>query len=118
MNTKSCSILAILERSGAEGSFGSVHRDWQREISPGFFFLRFAPEEAIAIYGEVLSYAKEPGYVETLSYIYSTAQGFKVKTHKGSIPFLLSKEQFDLAKRYGYPSRPNLIDTIFQLPQT
>ena len=90
-------------------------RNWRTEVIPGCCFIQFLAS-GTAIYGEVLQGSSEKGYFRTHSYSRLFLEGYEARTHELDFAMLLSREQFEEARRLGWPSRQGGVQSIFLLP--
>jgi hypothetical protein len=100
---------------------GAAPREWQKDVCPGCYFIRFLPEKDITIYGEVLEQPPNEdldGYLPTMCYSRAFPEGVSLQTPLATMAKLLSKEQFDMAAKLHWPGDEENLLTIFETPPT
>ena len=90
--------------------------DWRGDIIPGCYFLRFETKAEAAVFGEVIGTCKDPDFRLTKSHSQLKAAQGLGKTHLSSVTMLLSREQFDVARRLGWPSDEVGLEKILFVP--
>ena len=90
--------------------------DWRQDIIPGCYYIRFNSNAEAVVYGQIIAKSGQPGFWLTQSYSRDKASDGLGKTHSSAMTMLLSREQFDAARKGVWPCHPSGIQNILTLP--
>lgn len=87
--------------------------DWKAAVVPDLRFLSMEPK--LAVYGKILR-VQSDGYLWAWCYTHLHTSGEESKLHRSELAIPLSIEQFQIARRLGWPSNEAGITRILSLP--
>jgi hypothetical protein len=106
------------QRSTPSNIENLIH-DWKAEVIPGCFFVWFIREFDVTVYGEILD-SKEGVISEGFRCVLAHSEGFPAGKETvmpiAAMEMLLSREQFDTARRMGWPGDEAGLNRVFGIP--